>query len=269
MGYYAKVSSDRAPIPLSTALAPSDWMGRGLFLPQESGTEAIPLIVKSAGGGTPCGCHRARNVVGRVGRRRGHLLSFGKSIRLSRSRRGGRLHPSGVPASYPPVKGRSPDDPWISRHKRQRPRQGVAEVDGEVRHPGGVEVKTSTFPQVIAAVAARPVAMKRGSLAGSGIPLWCRLPFTPPAGRSGGAPEPGRGGLERASGRTEEGWGWASDLSDLSDSSDRARSHPKTPGLLRYAIIYTTPTGCRGDKGGLCFPGVVGATPLRPLGYLC
>ena len=57
---------------------------------------------------------------------------------------------------------------------------------------------------------------------------------------------------------------------------------PKTPGLLRYAIIYTTPTGCRslgrssitsdpwrgrGDKEGLCFPGVVGATPLRHPGY--
>ena len=57
---------------------------------------------------------------------------------------------------------------------------------------------------------------------------------------------------------------------------------PKTPGLLRYALIYTTPTGCRSlkrsplrptpwrgreDKGGLCFPGVVGATPLRPPGY--
>ena len=137
----------------------------------------------------------------------------------------------------------------------------VAEGGGgeEVRHPGGVEVKTLTFPQVIAAVAARPVAMERGSLAGSGIPLWCRLPFALSAGRSGGAPELGRGtGLrarageggagERASGRTEEGWGWASDLSDLSDlsdSSDRARPHPMTPGLLRYALIYTTPTGCR------------------------
>ena len=71
----------------------------------------------------------------------------------------------------------------------------------------------------------------------------------------------GGGAGERVSGRTEEGWGWAS------DSSDRARPHPLTPGLLRYAIIYTTPTGCRGDKGGLCFPGVVGATPLRPPGY--
>ena len=104
--------------------------------------------------------------------------------------------------------------------------------------------------------------MERGSLAGSGIPLWCRLPFARPAGRSGGAPELGRGGLEskswggglageqelgrggageRASGRTEEGWGWASDLSDSSDSSDRARPHPKTPGCPRYAIIYIRP----------------------------
>ena len=30
-----------------------------------------------------------------------------------------------------------------------------------------------------------------------------------------------------------QGWGWASDLSDL---SDRVRPHPKTPGYPRYAL---------------------------------
>ena len=58
----------------------------------------------------------------------------------------------------------------------------VAEGGGKVRHPCGVEVKTSIFPQVIAAIAARPVAKKRGSLAGSGIPLCYRLLLLTPAG---------------------------------------------------------------------------------------
>ena len=31
-------------------------------------------------------------------------------------------------------------------------------------------------------------------------------------------------------------WGWAS---DLSDSSDRARSHPMTPGYRQYALYET------------------------------
>ena len=74
----------------------------------------------------------------------------------------------------------------------------VAEGGGKVRHPCGVEVKTSIFPQVIAAIAARPVAKKRGSLAGSGIPLCYRLPFAHPC----------RGAAHR------------SDKSDESDKSD-------------------------------------------------
>ena len=54
------------------------------------------------------------------------------------------------------------------------------------------------------------------------------------------------------------------------------------PGSPAIRLIDTTPTGCRslgrssitsdpwrgrGDKGGLCFPGVVGAAPLRHPGY--
>ena len=89
------------------------------------------------------------------------------------------------------------NDPW-----------GVAEGGGEeVRHPIGVEVKTLTFPQVIAAVAARPVAMERGSLAGSGIPYMVSASFCPPCGqirrctRSGGGDwlesKAGEGELER------------------------------------------------------------------------
>ena len=56
---------------------------------------------------------------------------------------------------------------------------------------------------------------------------------------------------------------------------------PKTPGFLRYALIYTTPSGCRslrelaittdpwrGRGEESCrIPGVVGATPLRHPGY--
>ena len=100
---------------------------------------------------------------------------------------GERSTPCGCPFLSHVVEGRSPDDPWTGHRIRSRPRKGVAEGGGgKVRHPGGVEVNTSTFPQVIAAIAARPVAMKRGSLTGSSIPLWCRLPFAlPPADPAG------------------------------------------------------------------------------------
>ena len=97
--------------------------------------------------------------------------------------------------------------------------------------------------------------------------------------------DPGEGGLERESwwglerelvgGGTEEGWGWAS---DLSDSSDRAQPHPMTPGLRRYALYIRPRQGVAltdrqsvrhpGGVAGLLAttgPRVIGAAPLRPV----
>ena len=52
-----------------------------------------------------------------------------------------------------------------------------------MRHPGGGEGKTLTFPQVIAAVAARPVAMERGSPPGSGTTIMVSASFCTPCGQ--------------------------------------------------------------------------------------
>ena len=50
---------------------------------------------------------------------------------------------------------------------RSSPIRVVAHLRDRLCDPQGVEVRTLIYPQVIAAVAARPVAMKRGSLSGS------------------------------------------------------------------------------------------------------
>ena len=97
--------------------------------------------------------------------------------------------------------------------------------------------------------------------------------------RSGG----GRAG-ERAGGGWRESWwggteeGWASDLSDSSDLSDRAQPHPMTPGLRRYALYIRPRQGVAltdrqsvrhpGGVAGLLAttgPRVIGAAPLRPV----
>ena len=59
-----------------------------------------------------------------------------------------------------------------------------------VRHPDGVEVKRSVCPQVIAAVAARPVARKRGSLSGSITPAKGSLPHPARPARPTRPPRP-------------------------------------------------------------------------------
>ena len=51
---------------------------------------------------------------------------------------GERSTQTGVPASLPPVKERSSDDPWLSHGKRSRPCQGVALIDRRVRYLSGV-----------------------------------------------------------------------------------------------------------------------------------
>ena len=103
-----------------------------------------------------------------------------------------------------------------------------------MRHPGGVEVKTSTFPQVFAAIAARPVAMKRGSLTGSSIPLWRRPSFAlSPTDPARGHPPP----------------------SDPARHPDRGASPPGAPyrRTARYIIGRVGRVGRR--RGHLLSPG--------------
>ena len=107
-------------------------------------------------------------------------------------------------------------------------------------------------------------------------------PYLPSRGgrTEGGWRERAGRGLESEleGGGTEEGWGWASDLSDSSDLSDRAQPHPMTPGLRRYALYIRPRQGVAlTDRQSVRHPGgvagllattgsrVIGAAPLRPV----